>query len=131
MMTSALPDPPRHTCGTTAYLPDGFVTSVLAAAPAGSYSVEDVERHLRCNLEEHTGPFHHGLAMELHGREARSVWALWDHRDMSFALLTLSDCPAATADGMQSCTEFDGHPGGHAWELTDPIALRGIFLQRK
>lgn len=121
------PDPLRHTCQGTAYLPEEHVKAALDLAPNGSYASGDVERHLRCTLEEHTAPVHYGLVLGLDESPSGAVWATWDANDMAFALKVRHDCLAMSPDGSAICTEFDQHPGGHTWQLTDDPVYGTVF----
>jgi hypothetical protein len=49
--------------------------------------------------------------------EEPSWWVLWD--GSGYEIVTMPTCPAEseTDPGNDFCCIFDGHPGGHTWEL--------------
>ncbi|MBY8889337.1 hypothetical protein K7472_31510 [Streptomyces sp. PTM05] len=85
------------------------------------YSFDDVGRLLTCTLQAHRGPVHHGVVLNLHGPDADTIWTAWRDDTEPYLALLLPDCPVATADGGEACSEFAGHPGAHSWELADPV----------
>ncbi|WP_435127743.1 hypothetical protein [Actinacidiphila sp. bgisy144] len=124
--------PSRHphgfTCGRRTFVPPRLLTAALGMAnsvpPAWDglvYSPDDVSELLTCTLQQHRGPVHHGVVLNLRGQEAGTVWAAWRGRAAPYLLIMLPDCPATTADGGEACSEFAGHPGVHSWELADPV----------
>lgn len=123
------PDPLRHVCNETASVPEKFVGRVLDLVPGGGYTASDVEREVRCTMEEHAMPLHFGLVLELRDPKASAVWLVWDSRDMVFSLQVSGDCLAAAPHGSAICTEFKAHPGGHTWELTDDPVYRTSFVR--
>ncbi|MFC4030268.1 hypothetical protein ACFO3J_02150 [Streptomyces polygonati] len=114
-------DPPdRRVCGDRAHLPTRLVLLALRLAPSREGQREDVQRELRCVMEEAHAGAHHGFAMELDGVDTGSVWTRWLAGEEPGDVVVLADCNAARADGMDACGEFAGHPGAHSWELDDP-----------
>ncbi|WP_335983660.1 hypothetical protein [Streptomyces sp. CA2R106] len=81
---------------------------------------EDATGLLVCTLQQHRGPVHHGLVLNLRGPDAGTIWAAWRDGIEPYLLIMLSDCPVTTADGDEACSEFAGHPGAHSWDLADP-----------
>ncbi|BBA98472.1 hypothetical protein RVR_4663 [Actinacidiphila reveromycinica] len=129
--------PRGFTCGQRTFVPPGLVTAVLGVAnsvpPAWDglvYSPDDVGRLLVCTLQAHRGRVHHGVVLNLRGPDAGTVWAAWRDGAEPYLAILLPDCPGATADGGEGCSEFAGHPGAHGWELADPVmppALLALF----
>lgn len=113
-------DPPRAVCGERGRLPVQLVPEAMAHAAAGAAAADDVERHPRCMLEAHTVGDHFAFVMELDGPGTGAVWTRWSRDGPPAVLLVLPDCPATEADTREPCGEYDGHPGGHTYELTDP-----------
>ncbi len=119
--------PRGFACGRQTLVPSRLVEVALgmanATAPAWDglvYVAEDAVARLVCTLQAHRGRVHHGVVLNLRGPGTGTVWAAWrDGVEPCLALL-LPDCPVATADGGEACSEFAGHPGGHSWELADP-----------
>ncbi|MFF6955081.1 hypothetical protein [Streptomyces sp. NPDC008317] len=64
---------------------------------------------------------HMGLVMDPRGLPQGAVWLRWVDGSPYSALAVLPDCPTASPDGMDGCCEFDGHSGGHSWELADAV----------
>lgn len=108
-------------CGRRTFAPLQLVTTVVDLANTeapGGYVPDDVYGVLVCTLQMHRGPLHHGVALELHGPEAGTVWAVWRDSVEPCLALVIPDCPARS-DG-DACSEFTGHPGAHSWDLADP-----------
>jgi hypothetical protein len=121
-MTS--PKPRLTVCGAQAYLPADVVPTVLAQEPTSGWAdPSDVNRRLRCALEQHArGIPHHGIAMDLDGLAKSAVWGRWETGTWeSPEVVVLADCPAADDD--EPCTLFADHPGRHTYEVPDPLAL--------
>jgi hypothetical protein len=130
--------PSRHprgfTCGRCSFVPPRLLTAALRVANAAPlawdglvYVAEDAATLLVCTLQAHRGPVHHGVVLNLRGPDAGTVWAAWrDGAEPCLAVL-LPDCPVATADGGEGCSEFAGHPGAHSWELADPVLPRALL----
>jgi len=111
-------------CGERAHLPYEAVEAALKLAPRAE--PDDVERLVRCTLEDHSTGDHFAFVLELDGVHTGSVWARWIRGRLPAAVLVLPDCPATgPAPAREPCCEFAGHAGGHTWELTDPWAVRG------
>jgi hypothetical protein len=114
---------PRPVCGERAFLRAALadVARQFGSGPAPAREPVDVQRHLRCTLEDHATADHHAFVMELDGIDTGSVWARWARGHQPATVLVLPDCPATSCDQAQEpCCEFAGHPGGHTWELDDP-----------
>lgn len=127
MMESAdgteLPQQCRPVCGERTELPAHLVPLVLALGTPGAVTTADVERALRCTLEDHAVSDHYAMVMELGSHAA--VWTRWIRGRPPAAVLVLLDCPGAdpsAADG-GPCSEFAGHSGGHSNSLADPWAV--------
>lgn len=107
---------PLPVCGSRSHLPGQLVPVALAFASPGVSECGDVERELKCVLQAHTRGWHHAFVMHLAGPDTGSVWARWPHGSADpLELAVLPDCPA-TAGG-EACCGYDGHPGGHSYEL--------------
>jgi hypothetical protein len=50
---------------------------------------------------------------------ATAAWTRWPHGGTPEMLLVLPDCPATDPDA-NGCSEYEGHPGGHTWQVDDP-----------
>ncbi|MEU9333861.1 hypothetical protein AB0D49_11975 [Streptomyces sp. NPDC048290] len=80
---------------------------------------DTVARSLRCCLQEHSGGRHHDLVWELDDPSDGEVWAQWADGCPPDTFRTVPDCNS----GQDTvCTLFDGHPGCHTFEYTDPVA---------
>lgn len=80
-----------------------------------------VEQDLRCVLQTHRAGAHHAYVLDLDGPDTGAVWARWESPDDTPGLEVLPDCPAVdsvTPD--EACCAYDGHPGAHSYQLTDP-----------
>jgi hypothetical protein len=106
-------------CGERGYLLVRLVPAVLALAGPGAAPAE-VERHLRCTLQDHDRGDHAAFVMELDGVDSGSVWAHWTSGRFPAAVTVHPDCPASDAACRDVCCEYEGHPGVHTYELQDP-----------
>jgi len=115
-------------CGARTYLPTDLVPAALALETSTDRpAVEaDVERNLRCTRQDHDHEDEHtSLVLELDGVDTGSVWARWFYARLPERLVVLPDCPGANG---QACSEFEGHPGGHSFEIHDPLDEIGRAL---
>ncbi|MBD0740427.1 hypothetical protein BGM09_13710 [Streptomyces sp. CBMA29] len=95
---------------------------LLALAQSGIRPLQDADRWVRCALERHEpGIPHVGLVMDPHSLAKGAIWLRWLDSSVYSALAVLPDCPAASPGGGDGCCEFDGHSGGHSWELADTV----------
>lgn len=120
-MTISAPDttaPPRHRpiCSTPTVLPDPLARTALAWSE-GRHSLPADIRDLRCTLERHTSGNHYAMVLDIANDTA--VWSRWPPNSTAATLLVLPDCPA-THPEHGGCSEYEGHPGGHTWQLIDP-----------
>lgn len=117
----------QYICGQRALVPNSLVGTALTMANAKSsskYTAEDVQGFLVCTIR-HRGPVHYGVLLNLRGVTAGTLWALWRDRVEPVSVLELPDCSAVHSDDDAACSEFEGHPGGHSWELSElPSPLR-------
>ncbi|BBA98825.1 hypothetical protein RVR_5169 [Actinacidiphila reveromycinica] len=122
----------RFICGRRTLVPDALVRTVLslAADDAYAYTREDMFATLVCTIEVHKGPVHYGAALNLRGPEAGTLWALWRDGGGPSAVLEIPDCPAGR-EVDSPCSEFEGHSGGHSWELDDPPRIATAFPLRR
>lgn len=119
----------RFICGRRTLVPAALARTVLELANASGsheYTRDDVSVTLVCSVEAHTGPRHYGAVLNLRGPEAGTLWALWRDRREPTAVVERADCPAGR-EVDNPCSEFEGHPGGHSWELDDPPRIAAAF----
>lgn len=109
------PDPPTI-CSAMTVLPDPLARTALAWTGDHHGDPADI-RDLRCTLESHTGGYHYALVHDVAGNTA--VWSRWPQGSIPDTLLVLPDCLATHPDH-GGCSEYEGHPGGHTWQLHDP-----------
>lgn len=109
-------------CGERTYLPVELLGRTLEFAAGGTVGSVDVERQLRCTLQDHATGDHFAFVVELDGRDAGSVWTRWTRGRSPAAVLVLPDCDATSRSTAEPCFEFADHPGGHTYELADPWA---------
>lgn len=106
-------------CGERTRLPDRLVAAALESA--SGTGPDDVERHLRCTLEDHARGDHVAFVAERPGAHAGSVWARWTRGNAPADVVVLADCDATgPGPAREPCGEYGGHPGGHTWQLGDP-----------
>ncbi|MFJ1582073.1 hypothetical protein ACIOC1_01965 [Streptomyces sp. NPDC088197] len=104
-------------CSAMTVLPDPLARTALAWAGDRHGIPADI-RDLRCTLEHHTGGHHYALVHDV--AESTAAWSRWLHDSTPDTLLVLPDCPAShPAHG--GCGEYEGHPGGHTWQIDDPL----------
>ncbi|WP_354380563.1 hypothetical protein [Streptomyces sp. PvR034] len=72
---------------------------------------------IRCTLEHTTGP-HWALLVD--NQAPTALWARWPEGRSCHAVFVRPDCPVGDTDSGAGCSEFQFHPGGHTWQLTDP-----------
>lgn len=108
-------------CGARSYLPADLVSAAIAMEKRRGWAVEsDVQRALRCTLQEHpAGQDHQAFVMELDGVSTGSVWARWADGGTPAGVETLPDCRGGE-DGMP-CREAAEHQGGHSSQTHDPL----------
>lgn len=110
----------RPVCGERASLPTGLVHTAWKFAPDIA-TAGDIQRELRCTLEQHTGGDHHAFVMHLAGTDSGSVWTRWTRGNDPATVLVLLDCDAVSpGPGFEPCCEFASHSGGHTWQVADP-----------
>ncbi|MGW5354009.1 ATP-binding protein [Streptomyces sp. NPDC004031] len=96
--------------------PGGYVPAPLPVC--GECRLLDGEQDLRCVLQAHTSGPHHAHAVHLDGIDTGAVWARWGEGPP--CLVVLPDCPAVDPGAPdEACCSYDGHPGGHSYQLTD------------
>ncbi|MBD0736960.1 hypothetical protein [Streptomyces sp. CBMA29] len=110
--------PPRHRsiCSALTVLPDPLAHTALAWSGYRHDMTADI-RDLRCTLERHTSGAHYAMVLDIAGNTA--VWSRWPLNSTPAILLILPDCPA-THPTHGGCSEYEGHPDGHTWQLHDP-----------
>ncbi|WP_329368651.1 hypothetical protein OG896_24350 [Streptomyces sp. NBC_00669] len=119
----------RFICGQRTLMPAALERTVLEMATGidgTAYTRDDVSASLMCTIETHAGPRHYGAALNLRGAEAGTLWVLWRDRSEPAAVVERADCPAGR-EADHPCSEFEGHPGGHSWELEDPPPIAAAF----
>jgi hypothetical protein len=112
----------RPVCGERAYLrPETALAAGQLAPDPALVQPSDIERHLRCTLEQHGTGDHYAFVMDLDGVTTGSVWTRWNRGHAPTVVLVQPDCPGTSPDPRQEpCCEFADHPGGHTWQLADP-----------
>jgi hypothetical protein len=103
------------------------LTMANAAAPP-TYEHEDVQQDLVCAVDHAASAEHRAVVLGLRGVHAGSLWTAWNDGTEPHALVELPDCPAVRHG--EACSEFEGHPGGHSWELADPPRLQPCNADR-
>jgi len=102
-------------CSAAVGLAEHEVYRTLQFDRTGLSTARDVMFAPGCYLEQHTGE-HHALVMELPDATT-AVWAVWRDGCRPY-LMVLPDCPEISHDAHEEgCGGYQGHPGGHAWEL--------------
>lgn len=120
MMSASDARPP--VCGARQYLPGRLVPLALRLETSRDRPAEtaDVARGLRCTMQAHGDEVpHYGLVLDLAGAETGSVWTTWAAGSVPELLVVLPDCPG---DGGRPCNEWAAHPGGHTWQVHDPLS---------
>jgi hypothetical protein len=111
-------------CGRRVPTPSALVTAALitanTTAPA-TYDHEDVQQDLVCAIDHAGSAEHRAVVLSLRGAQAGPLWTAWNDGTEPHALVELPDCPAVRHG--EACSEYEGHPGGHSWELVDPPRL--------
>lgn len=109
-------------CGAREYLPAALVPAAIALEKqVGEATETDVERHVRCTIQEHEDGLHTAFVMDLDGVHTGSVWTSWATGEQPAAVFVMADCDGA--DG-EPCREFRRHPGGHSHQIHDPWTER-------
>ncbi|MBM9508077.1 hypothetical protein [Actinacidiphila acididurans] len=116
MPTTAIAPSRAPICSTLTVLPDPLARTALAWA-GDPHGVPADIRDLRCTLQHHTTGHHYAMVNAVADNSA--VWTRWPHDGTPDSLLVLPDCPA-THPEHGHCCEYEGHPGGHTWQLHDP-----------
>lgn len=115
----------KWVCDRTTSLTDSALGELLALGQSGMRPLQDADRWVRCALERHeSGIPHVGLVMDPRSLAKSAIWLRWLDGSVYSALAVLPDCPAASPDGRDGCCEFEGHTGGHSWELADSAELQ-------
>ena len=111
-------------CDERTVLCEHLVPTVLEYALPGAAQSVDVQRNLRCTLQQHTTDEHYGFVLHLDGTNSGSVWARWTGRHEHVTVTVLPDCDAVgPGPDYDACCEFGGHPGGHTHEIEDPALM--------
>lgn len=112
-------------CGRRVPTPAALVTEALTMANTTApeaYERGDVQPDLVCTIDHAASAEHRAVVLGLRGVHAGSLWTAWNDGTEPHALVELPDCPAVGHG--EACSEFEGHPGGHSWELADPPRLQ-------
>jgi hypothetical protein len=108
-----------HVCEDQILLPLDLLVRALAMEPTpGAAEMSDVEEAPTCIMQRDHGGAHYGIVLSLDGPSQGAVWAVWTALTEA-QLVILPDCSGT--EGMEACSSFDAHPGGHSWELYDPL----------
>ena len=103
-------------CDVRVRLPLELARTALAWAQKSTYDPTEIQ-DLRCTLEAHTAGHHYAHVIDMAATTAG--WTRWPQGAGPEALLVLPDCPATGPD-KDACSEYEGHPGGHTWQVDDP-----------
>lgn len=107
-------------CGERTYLPAELAGRALKFAAGDTVGLVDVERELRCTLQDHDTGDHFALVVELDGTYAMALWTRWMQGRSPATVVVLLDCDAVSRSTGEPCCEFADHPGRHSYELADP-----------
>jgi len=104
-------------CDTRVRLPLELARTALAWAQKPACEIAEI-RDLRCTLEAHIDGDHYAHVIDMAATTAG--WTRWPQSGGGpEILLVLPDCPATGPD-KDACSEYEGHPGGHTWQVDDP-----------
>ena len=108
-------------CGERVHLPHRLVADALAFAAAGTAKPSDVQRLLRCTLQQHATGDHYAFVMDLDTPDT-AVWTHWTQGHQPPTVLVLPDCDATGPQpGHAPCCEFAAHSGAHTYDINDPF----------
>jgi hypothetical protein len=103
-------------CDARVRLPLELARTAQVWAKKPAYDPTELQE-LRCTLEAHAASDHYAHVVEM--TTTTGGWTRWPGGGSPRVLLVLSDCPA-TGPGKDACSEYEGHPGGHTWQVNDP-----------
>lgn len=105
-------------CGSQVLLPLALIVGALdMETVAGVAELTDVDSAPTCTMQLDHADGHHGVVLDLDGATTGAVWAVWADYGAPH-LVVLPDCPGR---GDQACGSYAAHPGGHSWQLHDPL----------
>lgn len=116
MLNTAPPASRPPICSALTTLPDPLARTALSWAGDRQTAPADI-RDLRCTLEHHVTGDHYAMVHDATATTA--IWTRWPPGGTPEILLVLPDCPA-TDPVHGGCCEYEGHPGGHNWQVHDP-----------
>lgn len=115
----------RLICGrriaTSSVLVTEALTMANTAAPEACEH-EDVQQDIVRAIDHAAPAEHRAVVLGLRGVQAGSLRTAWNDGTEPRALVDLRDCPAVRHG--EACGEFEGHPGGHSWELVDAFRFQ-------
>lgn len=112
------PDPRPSICGESAVVPVDVVLTALRYAGRQDIVPADVQ-DVRCTLQAHATDDHYAFVVEV--TATTGAWTRWAEGGSPEVVLVLSDCPVTDPDGDGTCSEYELHPGGHTWQVNDPL----------
>ncbi|MFJ9976079.1 hypothetical protein [Streptomyces cyaneofuscatus] len=96
-------------------------------APPGDFTLD--HHYVLCELGDHdTVTDHAALLSPAEDPDRPALWFFWSgtDTDRTHRITTAPWCPAVlrnlSADAVLPCSLFTGHPTGHSWDITDPLA---------
>lgn len=104
---------PRLVCGEEARMPARMLALALKLYGEG-VTWTDLKIDMRCTMEQHDGDHQDFVVAE----DGRGAWASWSTGGQPSALNVRPDC-----SDPRGCCLWDGHPGGHTKDLTDPLMV--------
>lgn len=105
-------------CGEPAVLPVDLVLTALRYADRRETEPADLQ-DVRCTLQAHpTSGDHYAFVVET--AAATSAWARWNRGGQAIVLV-LPNCLAIDPHRHETCSEYELHPGGHTWQVDDPL----------
>jgi len=105
-------------CGEPATLPTHLVLRALRYAHRTDIGPDDI-RDVRCTLQAHPVSDRH-YAFIVETAPTTAAWTCWAHDATPHVVLVLPDCPVTHPEEDRVCSEYEGHPGGHTWQVEDP-----------
>ena len=113
-------------CGESATLPTHLVLKALRYAHRPDIGPDDI-RDVRCTLQVHDASEHHyGFIVDT--APATAAWTRWTQDTVPQIVLVLPDCPATDPGQDRVCSEYEGHRGGHTWQVEDPWNSRDVTV---
>ncbi|RLV66501.1 hypothetical protein STAN_2022 [Streptomyces sp. CBMAI 2042] len=119
-------------CTALTRLPLSEVLTALVTMPYGPDAPPDdftLDHYVLCELGEHRADIDHAaLLCPAENPDRPALWFFWSgtDTDRTHRITTAPWCPAVLrhlrTDAALPCSLFTGHPTGHSWDITDPLA---------